>query len=55
VLSNLLVENVVKEFVKILLSKLVVELTTMGLDDVATARGRTIGKGIVLRELNCIL
>lgn len=54
-LCNLLIEDVLKEFVKVPLRKLVVELSSMRLNDVASTWGRTVSQSIVLGELDCVL
>ena len=42
VLGNLLVEHVIKEFRQVLVSEVVVEFTSEGLDDITATRGRAI-------------
>ncbi len=48
VLSDLLVKDVIEEFVEILLCQLVVELSSMGLNNVASPGGRAVCQGIIL-------
>jgi hypothetical protein len=37
-LCDLLIENMIKELVKVLLSKLIIEFTSMRLNDIASSR-----------------
>ena len=55
VLGNFLVEDMVEELVKVLLSQLIVQLSTMGLNDIASPGRRAIGQGIVLRQMDRVL
>jgi hypothetical protein len=55
VLGDLLVEDMVKDLVKVLLSEIIVQLFTMGLYDIASPGRRAIGQGIVLREIDRVL
>lgn len=54
-LGDLLVEHMIVELLKVLLCKLVVQLATMWLDDVAAAGRRTICQGVLLFECYFVL
>ena len=55
VLGDFLVEDMVEELVKVLLSELIVKLSAMGLYDIASPWRRAIGQGIVLRQMDSVL
>lgn len=55
VLSDLLVENMIEEFVQILLCQLIVEFTTMRLNNVASARRGAVCQSVILRQLYSVL
>jgi hypothetical protein len=55
VLGDFLVEDMVEELVKVLLSELIVKLSAMGLYDIASPGRRAIGQGIVLRQMDSVL
>lgn len=54
-LGDFLVEDMVEELVKVLLSELIVQLSTMGLNDIASPRRWAICQSIVLRQMDRIL
>lgn len=55
VLGDFFVEDMIKELVKVLISELIVQLSTMGLNDIASPGRRAIGQGIVLRQMDRVL
>lgn len=54
VLSDLLVEHMIKELRQILLCKIVVKFSSMGLNDVASSRWGAVGYIVFLWQLNVL-
>ncbi len=55
VLCNVLVEHLFVEFNRVLLGKFVIELTTMGFDNVTLAWGRAVSESVILLGLEVVL